>query len=227
MKPIIILFLLVNAILAFFWLSPEIDIWFSRLFYKPDTGFFWAEHPVTIFIYDSVEIITTTIALLLFLNIGGKFLQLKTTIVCDSKKLLTQKASIFLLLVLALGPGLFVHQGLKENMPRPRPKHIIEFGGTQEYARPLEIREGISGKSFVSGHAAAAFFLAAFALLFRSSKLKFFIYSGGVFWGLVAGISRIVQGKHFLSDIILSGIFTLLIAHILFWIMFEFRKHPE
>lgn len=202
-----------------FWVSPETDIMLSKLFYDYEKGFYLAEHPIPVFIYESVKIFVYIICLLLLLNVIIRFIKSRSNLFCRIKRTLTYRQTIYLLLVLALGPGLLVHQGFKENLPRPRPKHIVEFGGNQQYARPFEIREGIDGKSFVSGHAATVFFIASFAFLFKPGPTRFIVYKGGIVLGIIAGLARIAQGKHFLSDIIFSGIFILLLAHLLYYLI--------
>lgn len=208
---------------AFFWFFPEVDMMISGYFYDEKDGFIYNDHIVTNIIYDSVEVFVITSVLLLIMNIIGRFFQKHTKIVCDTKKLLPNKQAYFLLIVLIIGPGLIVHQGFKDYYERPRPKHIVEFGGAELYALPFERREGSGNKSFVSGHAAAAFYLSAFGFLFLGYKRKLF-YIIGISYGLIAGIGRIAQGKHFTSDIVFSGIITLLVIHVIFWIMFERKK---
>ncbi len=209
---------------ALFWLFPTADIWFSNLFYDGQGGFIHAEDPAVEFIYKSVEIFTTTVILLLLVNLAGKFLQDKTKIVKKTKKVLPYRKTIYLLLVLTLGPGLMVHEGFKEFLSRPRPKHIVEFGGVQQYAKPFEYMANAEGKSFVSGHAAMGFYISSLAFILNNRRKKLVAYSGGIFAGTIIGLGRIIQGKHFLSDVIFSGIFILLLAHILYWIMFRKKK---
>lgn len=206
-----------------FWFFPEIDIWFSSLFYDHvSMSFPYNERAITEFIYESVNIFTVTIVSLLIANIIGKILQDKTRLVNKSKKILPHRYALYLLLLLALGPGLMVHQGFKEFLDRPRPKHITEFGGTEFYARPFTIT--VSDKeinSFVSGHAAVGFYIASIALLLKNRRKKIVVYGSGILVGILVGLGRIAQGKHFLSDIIFSAVFTLLLAHIIYYFMFK------
>src|ERR1700709_2284591 len=43
------------------------------------------------------------------------------------------RALIFLIASLIIGPGLIVNLGLKDHAHRPRPVHVVEFGGDQEF----------------------------------------------------------------------------------------------
>lgn len=46
-----------------------------------------------------------------------------------------RRHSLFLLLLLALGPGLLVNVILKNHLGRPRPQELIEFGGKQQFTQ--------------------------------------------------------------------------------------------
>ena len=176
--------------------------------------------------------LTYFIATFLIFSLLGNLLKIKTRILPKNLWLLPAKSSFFLLVVLIVGPGVLVHNGLKEFLERPRPKHIIEFGGTENYKLPFEYSPDASGKSFVSGHAAMGFYFSSIGLLLTGRKRKV-VYAGGVIAGVIVGFGRILQGKHFLSDVVFSGIFTLLVAHLVFHFMFLRKtggksiKHPE
>ena len=62
---------------------------------------------------------------------------------------------IFLIATIAIGPGLVVNLGLKDHAHRPRPVHVVEFGGRDEF-RPWYRFDGACkvNCSFVSGEAA-------------------------------------------------------------------------
>jgi len=125
--------------------------------------------------------------------------------------------AIFLVLLLVLGPGLVVNSLLKDNHGRPRPREIIEFGGKYEYSQIWQ--KGATGKnsSFPSGHAAAGFYLIAPWFLFRRKNLPlatgFLVF--GMAYGSVVGAARIMQGGHFLSDVVWAGGFVYLTGEFL------------
>lgn len=116
---------------------------------------------------------------------------------------------LFFAVSMVLGPGLIVNTMFKNHFGRPRPIQVTEFGG------PLEViplgQPGIAGKgkSFPSGHASMGFFLGLPAFLFlrrhRGWCVGFFAL--GVVAGGVMGLARILQGAHWLSDILWSGLF--------------------
>ncbi|MCI5143830.1 MAG: phosphatase PAP2 family protein, partial [Candidatus Electrothrix sp. ATG1] len=118
-----------------------------------------------------------------------------------------RRKAVFILLLLALGPGLVINILLKDQMGRPRPRQIVEFGGPHEFTQCWMPGNGGTNSSFPSGHAAVAFFLMAPWFVLRDKKqpyARIFLVSGLLF-GTLVGIARILQGGHFLSDIIWSG----------------------
>jgi len=113
-----------------------------------------------------------------------------------------RKAAVFLLLFLIIGPGLIVNAGLKDHWGRPRPREIIQFGGKKEFLQTWQKGVSGGGRSFPSGHSSAAFFMIAPFFIYRRSKpsLARNWLVGGVLFGVLMSITRIVQGAHFLSD---------------------------
>lgn len=118
-----------------------------------------------------------------------------------------KRQAFFLLLLLALGPGLLVNVVLKDHLGRARPREIHEFGG--RYAFTPIWRHGDTGKnsSFPSGHAAVAFYLMApwFVLRGRNRMQAAWWLAGGLAYGSLVGTARILQGGHFLLDVLWAG----------------------
>lgn len=108
-------------------------------------------------------------------------------------------------LVMLLGIGLVVHAVFKEQWGRPRPYELQAFAGDHAYVAALRPGGGCkSNCSFVSGHAATGFGLVSMAMFSpRSRRRKWFGVALGC--GLVIGLGRMVQGGHFLSDILFAG----------------------
>ncbi|WP_339133847.1 MAG: phosphatase PAP2 family protein [Candidatus Electrothrix sp. GW3-4] len=118
-----------------------------------------------------------------------------------------RKKAVFILLLLALGPGLVINVLLKGQLGRPRPRQIVEFGGQYEFTQCWQPGTGGSNSSFPSGHAAIAFFLMAPWFVLHDKKKRWaeaFLMSGLLF-GTLVGIARILQGGHFVSDILWAG----------------------
>lgn len=112
------------------------------------------------------------------------------------------RPGLFLVLLLVIGPGVLVNVVFKEYWGRPRPREIVQFGGTKEFLHPWQKGVAHKGRSFPSGHASAAFYLSApFFLLRRRNPREAQLYlAGGLLFGVLMSIARITQGGHFLSD---------------------------
>ncbi|WP_417594105.1 phosphatase PAP2 family protein [Oceanospirillum sp.] len=109
---------------------------------------------------------------------------------------------LFLMLFLLIGPGLLVHAGFKNNWDRARPRDIVVFGGEQHFTPAWVISDQCEKNcSFTSGHAAMGFAFIALAWVWEW-QLGLLL---GVVLGLFVGEVRVMQGGHFLSDVIFSG----------------------
>ncbi len=118
------------------------------------------------------------------------------------------RAGIFLLLVLGLGPGLIVNYGFKQFWGRPRPHQIMEFGGQEQFAPVGQVGSLTRmNSSFPSGHAAVAFYMIAPAFIVdsRRRQLANGLLIAGLVFGFGMGVTRVVQGGHFVSDVIWSA----------------------
>ncbi len=113
-----------------------------------------------------------------------------------------QRRAIASLLMVLLGVGLLVHNGLKDSWGRPRPADVQAFGGAKVYQAPLQHSTQCERNcSFVSGHAAAGFALISLGL-FGSRRTRWRWWMIGTVAGSVIGLARIVQGRHFFGDIV-------------------------
>jgi MYXO-CTERM domain-containing protein len=125
--------------------------------------------------------------------------------------------------VLILGIGMVVHVFLKEGMGRPRPRDVQIFQGTTAYV-PVFLPSQFCQKncSFVSGHAAVGFALMSVGLLGVRRRRQFWFLTG-LFAGSMIGLVRIMQGGHFLSDVVFS-LLSIWAVHLLIraiWIRFR------
>ena len=125
----------------------------------------------------------------------------------------------FMIAVLVMGPGVVANLVLKDNLGRARPRDVIEFGGTKAFTPALvPSRECPRNCSFVSGEA-SSMFAAFFALAFLLPQYRLGLLAVGISAGLLAGVVRMMQGAHFLSDVLFAGIFmaiTVSLLHIAF-----------
>jgi membrane-associated PAP2 superfamily phosphatase len=124
---------------------------------------------------------------------------------------------LILLLSVALGPGVVVNGLLKSYWGRPRPRHIVQFGGTQTFRPWWQPGGPGAGKSFPSGHAAMGYVLFAGATLVARRRiwLQRLAVGSALAYGTLLGLARIVQGGHFLSDVVWSGLLVTLLTILL------------
>jgi lipid A 4'-phosphatase len=201
-------FLATSLVLVVF---PSIDLGVSALFYTPGEGFtvdgVWYER----IFYESVDYA------MILVNGGLVAVWIYGRCARGGVRRISGKALGFLLLLLALGPGLVVNVAMKEHLSRARPEDLIEFGGTKHFS-PAFIASDQAGRSFPSGHAAAAFYLVAVAFVVaRRKRLWMRILLG---YGFLVGAFRIASGGHFFSDVLVSFFIVLLLFFLLYRIIF-------
>lgn len=189
------------------FLFPKLDVIFAHVFYSTDLGFVYKDHPIVVFCFRVVPIITTIFGMLCMSYIVYFAFQ---------GKRIVQMPAIYLLIAAVLGPGLFVNYVLKDHVGRARPSQILEFGGNKAFIGPLRTsNECEHNCSFSSGHAAMGYYFSGISYVMppHYQTLTFVL---GIALGSVIGLGRVVQGGHFLSDVIFSGIFIILINHLCF-----------
>ncbi len=135
-------------------------------------------------------------------------------------------AATYGFLVLLLGPGLVVNALLKDYSGRPRPRQTTEFSGPYAFRRPLELGQVAAGKSFPAGHASVGFAYVCgyFWWRRRRPRLAVGVLCGALFLGTAMGVCRMAAGAHFLSDVVMAGALTFLVAHLLY---FHLLKVPQ
>jgi len=111
--------------------------------------------------------------------------------------------SLFCVLAILLGPALIINGIMKPAFGRTRPTDTAIFGGTGTYVPPWTISDDEAGRSFPSGHASMGyvFMLPAFMLLARHRRLAAVVFVVGIGLGIAVGLSRMAEGRHYLSDI--------------------------
>lgn len=195
---------------------PQIDLMVSGMFYREGEGFYLGSLPWVQFFYDFGPQIVVVLSILVLLVLITALVLKKRLFKIDTV------VWLYFVLVMLVGPTLIVNVILKENWGRPRPNQVVEFGGTQKFA-PALIRTGnAEGYSFVSGHSAAGFALLAIALVL--TRYRRIVFTAAVLYGSIIGLARIIQGGHFLSDVVFSFIFVYLTAEVLHYFLFEHKK---
>lgn len=102
-------FVVVMGVLVAF---PGIDLATSRAFYTPDVGF--SHSPVLEAVHRELRYLVVAIVVV------------SAVLLAWPRQ---RRAAIFLLISLALGPGLLVNTVFKDHWGRARPSQIVEFGG--------------------------------------------------------------------------------------------------
>jgi len=197
------------AVLVFltlpFWFS-TLDIAFQSLFFQQ--GWYLDDNPIVRLLYRWGTLPGLVLACgalaLLVRNRNGE------------RQREWRRAAAALLLTLFLGPGLLINGISKKYTGRPRPREIVTFGGNWEYRHVMDFGVPGRGHSFPAGHPSTGFLLFSLYYSFRSHhprRARTWLAAGALYGG-VMGVGRIVQGAHFLSDVIWSGGMTLLMARI-------------
>lgn len=197
-----------------FVLIPQIDLWFTGLFYDPQDGFVWQQSEALRALYKIVPYIGWTMAVALcgFIVLGFVWRRGLLRVY--------RKVAIYLLLVLVVGPGLVVNELIKAHSGRARPSYSEPFGGPKAFTRAFAPADQCARNcSFVSGHAAVGFYFLSFAFVFARARRIWLVV--GVSLGSFFGLARIVEGAHFLSDVVFSGFSVYFVAALLHLLMFE------
>lgn len=134
---------------------------------------------------------------------------------------------LFIILTLAIGPGLVVNAVLKDHWGRPRPRQVQEFGGKWDFKEIWQPGIPGKGKSFPCGHCSMGFFFITLYYFWKQRR-RALAYGSLIFslvLGTYIGLARMAQGGHFLSDIVWSGGLTYLTATILFYWGLKIPEH--
>ncbi len=181
-------------------LLPQIDLWASGLFYRPGAGFFLGDWPPFRAVHDNLPYAVAAFVLFVAAALGLSLLRRRAILGLDSK------AALFLLLALALGPGLTVNTIFKDHWGRARPAQITEFGGAEKFTRAFVPADQCARNcSFPSGDPSLGFYLVSVALLAPQPRWRRWGIGGALALGAGLGVVRLAQGGHFLSDVVASG----------------------
>ncbi len=196
--------------LAIFAQFPGLDLLVSVNYYSAEHGFFHRDDALVRVLYDwtpwlgrGLIVVLALFALLapwigrLLKKLGHAELAVRST--GPWRHLATVSVCAAL-----LGNGLVVEGLCKGLMGRPRPVQVEQFGGQEVYRGPFNPGSDPSHhRSFVSSHAAAGFALMSLGLTCGPVWRRRWLLIGTVAGGIV-GMGRMMQGGHFLSDIIFA-----------------------
>ena len=203
--PVRWLLIATAALSAVFLLVPSIDLWFSGLFYVEGAGFPASREAALIWFRGLSDALVWAIGLAAILSVLGRIALL------DWRHLIPVQTAAFLGATLLLGPLLLVNGVLKSTWGRPRPVHVVDFGGDLPFVPVWHITDYCDRNcSFTSGEASTAIWLVALVLVVPPAWRR---GTAVVTLSLAAAFSlnRIAFGGHFLSDVLLSWTLTLLV----------------
>jgi lipid A 4'-phosphatase len=213
-KPLLLTTLITLTLSAVFVSFPGIDLAVSRLFYVEGIGFPASKITAlnTFRAFGQYFPLALTVAL-----IFGLVLKL---IYPSRPSLFPPRFTLYFSSLFLLGPALTVNGIMKPLFDRPRPRNVIDFGGTDPFVHAW----GLGGhyfddRSFVSGEAAVVACLIPLAFFVPVVWRRSIFVLLSVFAALTA-LNRIAFGAHFLSDVLIaSGLMAMLaigLAHLIY-----------
>ncbi|MCK0208140.1 phosphatase PAP2 family protein [Starkeya koreensis] len=215
-RPVTYTIALAVFVSAFFYLFSGIDRAVAGLFYVEGEGFPASRIAKLQDFRDLASQVTLTFPVLLLLT-----LVLKVAFPAKPP-LVSPRLSLYFVTLFLLGPGLLVNGMLKVLWGRPRPINIEAFGGAWPFQEAWVIGSQWSNRSFTSGEAATVACLLPL-VVFTPREWRGPV---GVLIGLfVAAVSlnRMAFGAHFLSDVTISIVLVLVLAALLYRLMFVTR----
>ncbi len=198
---------------ALFSLFPGLDLAVSRAAYVGGGRFLLTDAPFALAVNAATPwVVWLTAAAIV--GIGASVaLRRRPLLGLDLRRVL------FLVLSFAVGPGLVVNGLLKAHWGRARPNEIVEFGGGAAFTPALvPADQCASNCSFVSGDVAVAFAYVAFALLLPARWRPGGLAAAGLLGVGIAAL-RVLQGAHFLSDVVFAALFTLFPMALFAWLL--------
>ena len=139
------------------------------------------------------------------------------------RMLIGGRAALFLVLTLALGPGILANEVLKDHWGRARPIDVTEFGGTDRFTPWWDPRgECPNNCSFIAGEPSGAFWTLAPAA-FAPPQWRLPAYGAVLAFGAAIGVLRMAGGGHFFTDVVFAGVFMFLVVWAMHGLIFRWR----
>jgi lipid A 4'-phosphatase len=214
--------LVIGAVVGLlFGLYPRLDIAISALFYNRQANLFAVNaQPWVMELRAAARWLTTLIVAPACLALIGKLIMPKR------RMLVSGRAALFLVVTLALGPGILTNVILKDHWGRARPIDITELGGTYHFTAWWDPHGDCPDNcSFIAGEPSSAFWTLAPAAL-APPQWRLLAYGGALTFGAAIGLLRIAGGGHFFSDVVFAGVFTFLLIWATHWLLFRWRGSP-
>ena len=196
---------------------PDLDIWIAGRFFDPQSKLFMLRWWISVWRDASMWVVTalaSTVVLAFVVRMiwhrGHRFLR--------------GRAILFLLMTLALAPGLGSNVILKEYWGRPRPIDIQQFGGQEHFVAWWDPRGDCPKNcSFVSGDVSGAFWTLAPAALVPPGW-RALAYATVFVFGTSISLARMAFGGHFFTDVFFAGVLTYLIVWTMHGLIFRWHS---
>lgn len=203
---------------------PALDLIVSARYFEAGPGFIHARDPLVLWLYDWTPPIGRALALLAALHallapwLAKALDAAKRPQAAQRCRGPWRHISTVFLCAALLGPGLVIEGVFKNTVGRPRPVQIEPFGGPQAFQGPFALGDNTSAhRSFCSSHAATGFALMGLGLTCGPLwRRRWFLI--GLVSGAVIGAGRIMQGGHFLSDVIFAFYSVWLSCELVAWL---------
>lgn len=180
-----------------FWVWP-LDLTISGWFYTEEKGWFASLLPLWQFLYKFGTVPSALIVLAALTVFAGGWPLARWR--------RYRKVAAYLVLCMAVGPGLLINLCLKGEWGRPRPRSIEQFGGRYAFEPVLTVDPSSPGQSFPCGHCSMGYYLFSVAMLAGWRRRSGLLTSlGAAAFGTLIGMARIIQGGHFASDVWWAG----------------------
>lgn len=217
---------------ALFATMPQLDLMVATRYFTSNQGFNHANEPIVRALYTWSPPVgrAILIALAVFAALGSiiaRSLKTRNQALAQQCAGPWRRAAAVAVLCGVLGPGLVIEGWFKNTAGRPRPVQVVQFGGDQPFHGAFEHgTTPVQHRSFVSSHAAAGFWLMSLGLtcapLWRRRWLLI-----GLVAGSVIGTGRMLQGGHFLSDIIFAFYAVWVSCEIVMWLEQRWRQRTR
>jgi membrane-associated PAP2 superfamily phosphatase len=199
-----------------FGVYPQLDLDVSALFFDPTTGTFkMGAQPWTQYSRDVASALITLLVAPAFVAIAGKL------ILPRRRMLIGGRAALFLIVTLALGPGVLANEILKDHWARMRPVDVTQFGGADRFTPWWDPGGPCPDNcSFIAGEPSGAFWTLAPAAL-APPQWRLLTYGAALAFGAFIGGLRIAAGGHFFTDVAFAGVFMFLLAWIVHGLIYR------
>lgn len=206
--------------IIFLTIGSDFDIFLSKIFYENEQQFILQSYDIITVLARKffLPIIIIYVLILPILTLYYPFEKIYFSYRFKPREI------IFLWLSTMFNLIIVVNLLLKNLWGRARPNDITEMGGDFNFTPWFEISNNcLTNCSFVSGDASVGFSLVG--LFFITKNYKYF--SAGLLSGFFLGTIRMLEGGHFLSDILIAGFLILILYFFQYKIFMKFFNHAS